>query len=110
MPDALQALGVATIRESSEVTIAAPNFQEDGAVVPVEMATSLHGARALLLMVEKNPTALAAMFPLNDSLEAAFSTRIKLAESSDVYAVALMHDGSVFFAKTHVTVILGGCG
>lgn len=110
VPDVLKALGARTVRESSEVSISAPNFQENGALVPVEFATSLQGAKTLLLLVEKNPSTLAAMFGLNASLEAAFSMRIKLAESSDVYAVALMPDGSAFFAKTEVTVVMGGCG
>jgi sulfur-oxidizing protein SoxY len=38
------------------------------------------------------------------------STRAKMGQSSDVYAVAVMNDGKVLFAKKEVKVTLGGCG
>ena len=37
-------------------------------------------------------------------------TRAKMGQSSDVYAVAIMNDGKVLFAKKEVKVTLGGCG
>jgi sulfur-oxidizing protein SoxY len=39
-----------------------------------------------------------------------FSTRAKMGQSSDVYAVAITNDGKAFFAKKEVKVTLGGCG
>jgi sulfur-oxidizing protein SoxY len=43
-------------------------------------------------------------------VEANFSTRSKMGQSSDVYAVAITNDGKAFFAKKEVKVTLGGCG
>ena len=48
----------------------------------------LPGVKQLLLLVEKNPTTLAAMFDVTDAIEANFSTRVKMGQSSNVYAVA----------------------
>jgi len=61
-------------------------------------------------MVEKNPASLTALFNMTDSVEPSFSTRAKMGQSSDVYAVAIMGDGKVLFAKKEVKVTLGGCG
>jgi sulfur-oxidizing protein SoxY len=64
----------------------------------------------MLIMVEKNPASLTALFNMTDSVEANFATRAKMGQSSDVYAVAIMADGKVLFAKKEVKVTLGGCG
>ena len=47
---------------------------------------------------------------VSDAVEANFSTRAKMGQSSDVYAVALTTDGKALFAKKEVKVTLGGCG
>jgi sulfur-oxidizing protein SoxY len=64
----------------------------------------------LLLLVEKNPNVLAAVFDITDSIEANVSTRAKMGQSSNVYAVAMMGDGKVLFAGKEIKVTLGGCG
>jgi sulfur-oxidizing protein SoxY len=60
--------------------------------------------------VEKNPTMLSAIFDVSDAIEANFSTRVKMGQSSNVYAVAMMADGKVFYAAKEIKVTLGGCG
>ena len=62
------------------------------------------------MLVEKNPSLLSAIFDVTDSVEASFSTRVKMGQSSKVYAVAMMDDGKVLFALKEVKVTLGGCG
>ena len=64
----------------------------------------------MLILVEKNPSALVAMFYVSDAVESNFLTRAKMGQSSDVYAVAIMADGKALFAKKEVKVTLGGCG
>jgi sulfur-oxidizing protein SoxY len=110
MADALKALGTAAPVESKDVTITGPEIAENGAVVPVTVATTLPGARRLLLLVEKNPAALSAVFELNDAIEASFNTRVKMAQSSNVIAVAIGGDGRVVYAQKEIKVTLGGCG
>lgn len=110
MADAYKALGLAAPVQSSSVALQAPDIAENGAVVPIGASTTLAGVKQILFLVEKNPTALVAAFNLTDSVDAAILTRTKMAQSSDVYAVAVMNDGKVFFAKKEVKVTLGGCG
>ena len=64
----------------------------------------------MLILVEKNPSTLVAAFNVNDTVDANFSTRAKMGQSSDVYAVAIMADGKALWAKKEVKVTLGGCG
>jgi sulfur-oxidizing protein SoxY len=108
--DAVKAAGGAGLAESKDVAITAPDIAENGAVVPLGASTTLAGVKQLLILVEKNPASLVAMFHVNDSIEANFLTRAKMGQSSDVYAVAIMADGKAFFAKKEVKVTLGGCG
>ena len=108
--DALKALSAGAPVTSKEVTIVAPDIAENGAVVPFSANSSLVGVKQILFLVEKNPSALVAMFDVTDSIEPAFSTRAKMGQSSDVYAVAIMADGKALFTKKEVKVTLGGCG
>lgn len=110
MAEVMKALGAGAPVESKDVTITGPDIAENGAVVPVGAATSLPGAKRLLLLVEKNPAMLAAMFDVNDAIDANISTRVKMGQSSNVYAVAMMSDGKVLFAQKEIKVTLGGCG
>lgn len=108
--DAVKAFGGSAPVESKDVTIIGPDIAENGAVVPVGAATSLPGVQRLMILVEKNPSALAATFDVTDKVEAAFNTRVKMGQSSNVYAVAMMADGKVLFAQKEIKVTLGGCG
>ena len=108
--DALKALGVGAPVASADVTLTAPDIAENGAVVPVGASSALPGVKRIALLVEKNPSVLSAVFDVNEMIDANFSTRVKMGQSSDVYAVALMNDGRVLYAKKEVKVTLGGCG
>ncbi len=110
LAEALKALGAGAPVESKDVTIGGPDIAENGAVVPFTVGTTLAGVKQMLLLVEKNPTALIAVFNMTPSIEANFATRSKMGQSSDVYAVAVMADGKALFAKKEVKVTLGGCG
>lgn len=108
--DAVKALGGSAPVASKDVTLTAPDIAENGAVVPLGAATTLAGIKHLLILVEKNPSALVAVFNVTDSVDANFATRAKMGQSSDVYAVAITNDGKALFAKKEVKVTLGGCG
>jgi len=110
MADAVKALGGGAPVESKDVTITGPDIAENGAVVPVGCATALPGVKRMLLLVEKNPNALAAVFDVTDAVETNFSTRVKMGQTSNVIAVAMMGDGKVLFAQKEIKVTLGGCG
>ena len=110
MADLVKALGASAPTESKDVTITGPDIAENGAVVPVGCSTSLPGVKRLALMVEKNPNALAAVFDVSDAVDANFNTRVKMGQSSNVFAVAFMADGKVLYAAKEIKVTLGGCG
>jgi sulfur-oxidizing protein SoxY len=110
MADVMKALGAGAPSESKDVTITGPDIAENGAVVPVGAATTLPGVKRMLLLVEKNPAMLSAVFEVSDAVEANFATRVKMGQSSDVYAVAMLADGKVLYAAKEVKVTLGGCG
>ena len=110
MADLVKMLGGSAPAESKDVTITGPDIAENGAVVPIGAATSLPGVKKLLVLVEKNPSVLSAMFDVSDAVDANFSTRVKMGQSSNVYAVAMMGDGKVLYAQKEVKVTLGGCG
>jgi sulfur-oxidizing protein SoxY len=110
IPDAVKAFGGGAPAESKDVTLTAPDIAENGAVVPMGVATTLAGVKHMLILVEKNPSTLVAKFDVSDAVEPSFSTRAKMGQSSDVYAVAITQDGKAHFAKKEVKVTLGGCG
>jgi sulfur-oxidizing protein SoxY len=110
MADAVKALGGAAPVASKDVTLTGPDIAENGAVVPLGVSSSLPNVKRLMLLVEKNPNTLAALFDLTDAVEANLSTRVKMGQSSNVFGVAVTGDGKVLFAQKEVKVTLGGCG
>lgn len=108
--DATKAFGGGAPTESKDVTLTAPDIAENGAVVPMAVASTLPNVKHLLVLVERNPSALVAKFDVTDAVEPSFATRAKMGQTSDVYAVAITADGKALFAKKEVKVTLGGCG
>jgi sulfur-oxidizing protein SoxY len=97
------------ISESAEVSLKVPDIAENGAVVPVTIATTLAGAKSISIVVEANPNPLSASFTLLEGANPEISTRIKMGESSDVVA-AVETDAGIFTARKNVKVTIGGCG
>jgi sulfur-oxidizing protein SoxY len=110
LAEAVRALGGGAPVESKEVSFNGPEIAENGAVVPVACASSAAGVKRMLVLVDKNPSPLAAVFDVSDSIEPSFKTRVKMAQSSNVYAVAMLADGKVLYAVKEIKVTLGGCG
>ncbi len=108
--DVIKALGIARPVESKDITFTAPDIAENGAVVPVAASTTLPGVKRIAFLVEKNPTVLAGVFEFTDAVETSISTRIKMGQTSNVLAVAMLADGRVVYAQKEVKVTLGGCG
>lgn len=110
LAEAVKLLGGGAPTESKDVTLTGPDIAENGAVVPVSVSTALPGVKHMLVLVEKNPSVLSAVFDVSDAVDANFSTRVKMGQSSNVYAVAMLGDGRVLFAQKEIKVTLGGCG
>lgn len=91
------------------LVLTAPEIAENGNTVPV--AVDAPDAVAVTVLAVGNPTPNVATFkfgPLAGSNEA--STRIRLATTQDVVAVAEMADGTFQTASQTVKVTIGGCG
>lgn len=91
------------------ITLNAPEIAENGNTVPIEV--SAPGAVSIALYAAGNPVPAVATFnfgPLAGSQTA--STRIRLAQTQDVIAVAKMADGSFVRTSATVKVTIGGCG
>jgi sulfur-oxidizing protein SoxY len=108
--ESLKALGLAKPVESKDIVFTAPDIAENGAVVPIAASTQLPGVKRLAFMIEKNPTTLAGVFEFTEFVETSIATRVKMAQTSNVLAVAIMGDGKVLYAAKEVKVTLGGCG
>ena len=108
--EVIKALGVSKPVESPDLTLTAPDIAENGAVVPIAASTALPGVKRIAFLVDKNPTLLAGVFDFSDAVETSVSSRIKMAQTSNVVAVAITGDGKVLFAQKEVKVTLGGCG
>ena len=106
----VKALGAKSLAASNEVRLSTLDYAENGAAVPVDMATRLPGVERMLLFVEKNPTPLIAVFQMSEAVDTALTVHTKMAQTSDVYAVVITTDGRALFAKKEVKVVLGSCG
>jgi sulfur-oxidizing protein SoxY len=108
LEEVFKALGTNAPDKSGAVVINAPDIAENGAVVPVGITTNLKGAQ-LAILVEKNPSPLAAQFFIPAGTEPLVTTRIKMAQTSNVYAL-VKADGNWMMAVKEIKVTLGGCG
>jgi sulfur-oxidizing protein SoxY len=107
--DALKAgMGGDAMADSAEVTIDAPDDPENGAVVPVAVATTLSGVQSIALLVEKNIKPLCGIFHLGKRMKPGVSIRVKVGESADIIAVVKSGD-KLYSARKAVKVTVGGC-
>ena len=109
MADTLKALGAGTPADSKDVQVTGPDIAENGAVVPVGVSSTLPNVTMVAILIEKNPNALAASFTLPEGTLANVQTRVKMGQTSNVYAL-VKSDGKFFMATKEIKVTLGGCG
>ena len=77
--------------------------------MPVGVSSTLPNVTMVAILIEKNPNALAASFMLPEGTQANVQTRVKMGQTSNVYA--LVKSGDKFFMATkEIKVTLGGCG
>ena len=108
LDEVFKILGAGTPDKSGAITLNAPDIAENGAVVPVGITTTLK-AEQMAVLVEKNPSALAAQFFIPAGTEPFVTSRIKMGQTSNVYGL-VKADGKWSMAVKEVKVTLGGCG
>jgi sulfur-oxidizing protein SoxY len=109
MEDLVKLLGGTGPAESAEVAIVAPDIAENGAVVPIGITSKLDKTRAIAILVEKNPNVLAAMFSIPDGTLPDLQTRVKMAQTCNVFAL-VRAGGKFVYAAKEIKITLGGCG
>lgn len=98
------------------LTLTTPEIAENGNSVPV--AVSVESAmteddyvQSVMILAEGNPNPDVATFHFTAaSGEAGASTRMRLAKTQNVIAVAKMSNGDIYKASNNVKVTIGGCG
>ena len=101
---------------SGKVKLEMPEIAENGATVPVKISvdspmTDKDYCESVTIIAPKNPTVYVATFHFTpDSGKAWINTRMRLAQTQEVWALAKMSDGKFYIAKTNVKVTIGGCG
>ena len=109
MADTLKAMGVGSPADSKDVQVTGPDIAENGAVVPVGVSSTLPNVTMVAILIEKNPNALAATFVLPEGTECNVQTRVKMGQTSNVYALVKAGD-KFYMATKEIKVTLGGCG
>ena len=91
------------------INLTAPEIAENGNTVPISIDAP--GAVAITVLAAGNPTPGVAKFNFGaGSGSQSCTTRIRLAGTQDVIAVAEMADGSFSASHQTVKVTIGGCG
>jgi sulfur-oxidizing protein SoxY len=102
--------------KSGKITLKMPEIAENGATVPLTIRvdspmTAGNYVKSIHVAADKNPNPEVASFHLTPaSGRAEVSTRMRLAKTQNVIAVAVMSDGSVHRVSRTVKVTIGGCG
>jgi len=78
-------------------------------VVPIGITSSIPKTESIAILIEKNPNMLAASFDIPAGTDPSVSTRVKMGQSSNVYAL-VKADGKYYVAAKEIKVTLGGCG
>src|SRR5437879_6518597 len=104
------------VATEGKVKLDLPEIAENGNTVPMTVSvdspmTEQSHVTEVLVVANENPRSRVATFhfsPASGVAEA--NTRIRLAASQDVIAVAKMNDGSFYVGSKQVKVTVGGCG
>jgi len=107
----MAALQASAVPVSADLQIDAPQKAENGAVVQVELTSkqAAGGVSSLRLLADANPTPLIASFELGKQVLPKLVTRIKLAQSGEVIALAQQANGQFQQQRRQVVVLEDGC-
>ena len=107
--DAIKQLYGTSPSESSKVKLKAPDIAENGAVIPVSVATKMD-AKTVSIYQDANPESLVAVFTVPEGGIIDYSIRIKMQKTGNVTAVVETKDGKLYSSTKQVKVTKGGCG
>lgn len=99
-----------------KIKLEMPEIAENGNTVPISFSvdspmTKDDYVKRVIIIAEDNPRPEVATFNFTHlSGVAKASSRMRLAKTQNVIAVAEISDGSFHMAKTEIKVTIGGCG
>lgn len=102
--------------QQGKIDLKLPEIAENGNTVPVTVfvdspMTEDDHVKAVHVFAEGNPAPTVASFSFTPLCgKASVSTRMRLAGTQHVRAVAAMSDGSVYMDRKEIKVTIGGCG
>jgi sulfur-oxidizing protein SoxY len=107
--DAIKSLYGKTAEASDKVKLDAPEIAENGAVVPISVATTLENVTSIAFLVSENPNALAASYLIPEGTLPSVANRLKMQKTTNVIAI-VEAGGKLYSATKEVKVTVGGCG
>jgi len=102
--------------KSGRIKIDMPQIAENGNTVPMSVTVDSPMSKddyvkTVHVFAELNPRPDVASFHFTPRSGVAYvSTRMRMAKTQNIVAVAEMSNGDVYMAKTEVKVTIGGCG
>src|SRR5438105_7561861 len=88
MVETMTALGGGEPQQSKDIAFfQTPDIAENGAVVPIGVSSSIPNTESIAILIEKNPNMLAANFDIPAGTEPALTTRVKMGQTSNIYAL-----------------------
>ena len=97
------------IVETDKIDLNIPEIAENGALVPVTVTSSIKDIQSIAIVVEQNPVPLVIQAQLMPELEPFMSARLKIANTSFVFAL-VETEKVCYSVKKKVKVTIGGCG
>ncbi len=102
--------------QSGKLTLTAPEIAENGNTVPISVSvdspmSDADYVESVAIYAEGNPNPEVITFNFTPlSGEASATTRMRLAKTQNVVAVAKTSTGEVYLDRREVKVTIGGCG
>ena len=115
MPEVIAKLVGSAQINTGKVKIGLPPLVENGHLVPITVSvespmTEADHVKAIHVFAEKNPLPETISFQFGPRAgRASFSTRVRLADTQTVVAIAELSDGSFWSARAHVIVTTAAC-
>jgi sulfur-oxidizing protein SoxY len=103
----LKLIDAGGVVKNSAIQLNAPDISENGSAVQMDVTSNLK-ATEIALIIEKNPNPLVGHFFLPAGTEPFLELKVKMAQTSNVYALMKV-DGKWYSAVKEVRVTLGGC-
>lgn len=113
--DLIKAFTGGKAAEKGKVKLEVPEIAENGNTVPMTVSvespmTAESYVEKVLVVADGNPNAGLATFTFAPGGVAEANTRVRLAETQNVIAIAKMSDGKFYQEQKQVKVTIGGCG